>query len=106
MPSSGMLRCMAFVRTDVSEERSCSIIRVTIISELEKTVTVSIYQLLLRRNTHIEFLRSMSQLLVTGNVVLSSLILFPMMRMPYVPPKRRFLQEPQGVTSQKAALFN
>jgi hypothetical protein len=30
MPSSGMLRHMALVRTDVSEECSASIIRVTI----------------------------------------------------------------------------
>jgi hypothetical protein len=34
MPSSGMLGRVALVRTDVSEERSASIIRVTRISEL------------------------------------------------------------------------
>jgi hypothetical protein len=34
MASSGMLRRVAFVRTDVSEELSTSIIRVTIIDEL------------------------------------------------------------------------
>jgi hypothetical protein len=34
MTSSGMLRHMAFVRTDVSEELSASIIRVTRIGEL------------------------------------------------------------------------
>jgi hypothetical protein len=34
MPSTGMLRRMALVRNDVSEERSTSIIRVTIIGEL------------------------------------------------------------------------
>jgi hypothetical protein len=38
--SSGMLRYVALVRTDVSEERSASIIRVTRISELGKTLTV------------------------------------------------------------------
>jgi hypothetical protein len=34
MASSGMLRHVALVRTDVSEELSASIIRVTIIGEL------------------------------------------------------------------------
>jgi hypothetical protein len=34
MPPSGTLRRMAFTRTDVSEERSASIIRVTRIGEL------------------------------------------------------------------------
>jgi hypothetical protein len=34
MPSSGMLRRVVFVRTDVTEERVASIIRVTRIGEL------------------------------------------------------------------------
>jgi hypothetical protein len=34
MPSSGMLRRVALVRTDVSEERIASIIKVTRIGEL------------------------------------------------------------------------
>jgi hypothetical protein len=37
MPSSGMLRRVALVRTDVSEERSASFIRVTRIVELGAT---------------------------------------------------------------------
>jgi hypothetical protein len=38
MTSSGMLRHVAFVRTDVSEEPSASFIRVTRISELGTTL--------------------------------------------------------------------
>jgi hypothetical protein len=34
MPSSGMLRCVALVGTDVSEERIAAIIRVTRVGEL------------------------------------------------------------------------
>jgi hypothetical protein len=41
MASSGMLRRVALVRTDVSEEPSASIIRVTRISELETLAVTS-----------------------------------------------------------------
>jgi hypothetical protein len=41
MPSSGMLRRVFLVRTDVSEERSTSIIRVTRIGELGTTLAVT-----------------------------------------------------------------
>jgi hypothetical protein len=40
--SSGMLRHVALVRTDVSEERSASIIRVTRIGELGTTLALTI----------------------------------------------------------------
>jgi hypothetical protein len=41
MPSSGMLRRVALVRTDVSEELSTSVIRVTRVGELGTTLAVS-----------------------------------------------------------------
>jgi hypothetical protein len=65
-----MLRRVALVRSDFSEELSASIIRVTRIGERGTT-------------------------LVTTSVV----------RRRYVPLKRRFLQEPHGVTSQKTPFF-
>jgi hypothetical protein len=40
MMSSGILRRVALVRTDVSEELSASFIRVIIIGELETTLAV------------------------------------------------------------------
>jgi hypothetical protein len=39
MPSSGMLRRVAFIRTDVSEERSAPYMRVTRIGEQAVAVT-------------------------------------------------------------------
>jgi hypothetical protein len=43
-------------------------------------------------------------LLVTANVSNSPILVALLMRR-YVPPKRRLLQEPRGVTSQKTAFF-
>jgi hypothetical protein len=56
MPSSEMLHRVALVRTDVSEELSASIIRVTRIVEI---------------GTMLAVLRSVHQLLLKINVVLS-----------------------------------
>jgi hypothetical protein len=64
MASSGMLRRVALVRTDVSEELSVSFIRVTRIGELGTTLAVTS-----ERRTLV-FLRSVRRLLV--NVVPSS----------------------------------
>jgi hypothetical protein len=50
MSSSGVLRHVALVRTDVSDERSASIIRITRISELG-TLAVTRNRRTLRRNT-------------------------------------------------------
>jgi hypothetical protein len=65
MPSSGMLRRVVLVRTDVSEEFGACIIRVTRIGELVTMLAI--------------FLRSVRQLLVTANVVPSSPILVTLM---------------------------
>jgi hypothetical protein len=51
MPSSGRLCLVTLVRTDVSEERRVSIIRVTRIGELGITLTVTRYRRSLRRIT-------------------------------------------------------
>jgi hypothetical protein len=49
--SSGMLRSVTLVRTDVSEELSAYFIRVTGIDELGTTLTVTNKRRTLRRNT-------------------------------------------------------
>jgi hypothetical protein len=49
MTSSGMLRCVAFVRTDVLEERSASIIMVTPMMKLHSSET-SVLTRATRRN--------------------------------------------------------
>jgi hypothetical protein len=50
MAISGMLRSVALVRTDVSEKRSASFIRVTRIGELGTTLDVTSNRRTLRRN--------------------------------------------------------
>jgi hypothetical protein len=66
-----MLRRVALVRTDVSEELSASFIRVTRIGELGKTLAVTSNRRTLRRNT---------TLLVAASGVPSSLILVTLMK--------------------------
>jgi demethoxyubiquinone hydroxylase (CLK1/Coq7/Cat5 family) len=53
MPFSGMLRYVDFVRTEVSDERMASIIRVTRIGELGTTLSITNTQitLILKRAT-------------------------------------------------------
>jgi hypothetical protein len=72
MASSGMLRRVALVRTDVSEELSASFIRMLRIGELETTLAVTS-----NRRT---LLRSVRRLLVTASVIPSSPILVTLMK--------------------------
>jgi hypothetical protein len=60
MASTGMLRRVALVRTDVSQELSSSSISVTRIDDLGKTDAVTSNRLTLRRNT--KYLRKTSVL--------------------------------------------
>jgi hypothetical protein len=75
MVSFGILRRVALVRTDVSEERSATFIGVTRIVELGRTLAVTST---LRRNA--VFLRSVCRVLVAASVVPSSLILVTLMK--------------------------
>jgi hypothetical protein len=75
MASSGMLRRVALVRTEVSEERRAPIIRATRIGELGTKLSVTSNRPTPRYYSHIIYLRSVRLLLVTPNVLPSSLIL-------------------------------
>jgi hypothetical protein len=92
--SSGMLRRVALVRTDVSEQLCASIIRVTRIGELGTTLAY-----------YAVFHRSMIRLLFTANVVSNTPILVTLMTEAIGSSKRRFLQESFGTTSQRTALL-
>jgi hypothetical protein len=63
MVSSGLLRSVALVRTDVSKEPGASFIRVTKIGELGTKQAATSNRRTLRRNT---FLRSVRRLLVAA----------------------------------------
>jgi hypothetical protein len=78
MVSSGMLRHVALVRTEVSEELRASFIRVTRISGVGTTLAVTSNGRMLRRN--MVFLHSVRRLLVTASVVPSSPILVTLMK--------------------------
>jgi hypothetical protein len=71
MSSSGMLHRAALVRTDVSEELSASIIRVTRIGELG-TLAINSF-------SHLVFLPSICRLLVMANIPSSPILITLMM---------------------------
>jgi hypothetical protein len=74
MVSSGMLRRVALVRIDVSEEPSTSFIRVTRICELGTTLAAT------SNRCTLVFLRSVRRLLIAASVVPSSQILVTLMK--------------------------
>jgi hypothetical protein len=94
--SSGILRRVTLLRTDVSEELSASFIRVTSIGELGTMLAVTSNRSTLRRNTGFQLQLAL---------FLVHRFLLPWWTRHYVPPKRRFLQEPHGVTSQKTGFI-
>jgi hypothetical protein len=100
MVSSGMLRHVALVRTDVSEELSTSFTRVERIGELGKTLALTT-----TRRTHLVFLRRVRRLLVTACVVPSSPILSTLVKEALSSSEASVLQEPHAVTSQKTQFF-
>jgi hypothetical protein len=75
-----MLRGVAIVRTDVSEQLCVSFIRVTRIGELGTTLAVTSNRHTLRSWAHLVFLRSVRRLLLTASVVLNSPILVILMK--------------------------
>jgi hypothetical protein len=77
MVSSELLRCVALVRIDVSEEPGASFIRVKKICELGTTQAATSNRLTLRRNTKY---RSVRRLLVAACVVPSSPIFVTLMK--------------------------
>jgi hypothetical protein len=81
-----MCRLVGLVKTNVSDKCIASIIKVKKISELGTTL-------------------AWLQLLVPANVVPSSPILVTLMTEVLITSKRRFLQEPHGVTSQNMPFF-
>jgi hypothetical protein len=83
MASSGMLRRVALVISDISEDFRASIIRVTRIGELGTLAVTSNWGTLRRNRLQILcslFLRSLLRLLVTSSVVPSSSILVALMK--------------------------
>jgi hypothetical protein len=86
MVSSGMLRRVVLVRTDVSEELSASFIRVTRIGPFTTHATFPFPLGILYSEfhfsflSHLVFLRSLRRFLVTTSVVPSSLILVTLMK--------------------------
>jgi hypothetical protein len=100
MASSGILRRVALVRTDGSEELSAYIIRVTRICERNNV----------SRNyqpTHdFVFLRSVRRLLVTANITPSSLLLVILIMEALRPFETFFLTRPTRLNNPEDAILH
>jgi hypothetical protein len=100
MSSSGILRRVALVRTDFSEECSSSVVRVTRIGDIGTALAVTSNRNTMPGNT------SVRRSLVTDNVPSSPMLVALMMGGGgYVSQKYRFLQDLYSAISQKAAFF-
>jgi hypothetical protein len=100
MVSSEMLRRVAHVTTDVSEELSASFIRVTRIGGLgttKKNKKQTPWPLVRERTIPTEELGTTLAVTSNGRTLRRNIT--------QVPPKRRFLQERNGVTFQKTPFF-
>jgi hypothetical protein len=93
-----MLRRVALVRTDVSEELSASIIRVTRIGELGAMLAVT--------SNPKSYLFAVFRMLFTANIAPSSSIPVTLMMEAIRSSETRFLQEPHGETSKNTTFFN
>jgi hypothetical protein len=100
IPSFGMLRHVAVVRTDVSEERKSSIIRVTIISLLGTKLVTESRRVEISIRVKVYF---SCYLLLT--LFLAHWFFPPWWWSRYVLLKLLFLLKLHGVTSQKTAFF-
>jgi hypothetical protein len=98
-----VLRRVALVRTDVSEEPGASFIRVTKIGELGTTQAATSNRRTLRRNT--VFLRSVRRLLVAACVVPGSPIFVTLMKESPGSSEKSVLTRATGVTTQKTQFF-
>jgi hypothetical protein len=104
MPSYGVLRQVALVRTDVLEECRSSVIRVARISAPGTTLAVTSNRCTLQRNIMYFFASCVGwQLQLT--LFLVHWFMPPWWRRFYVPPKCRFLWEPHAITTQKMSYF-
>jgi hypothetical protein len=107
-----MLRRVALLTTDISEDCNTSIIKVTRVGELGTTLgvtnnrrTLGRHNMNMLNNIKIVFIRSGRRLLITVNFVASSTILVILMMAALISSETSVVQDSRRVTSQKTAFF-